>query len=155
MQILLRNLRMFSILKSVLFVVLVSSVSGCIAPLPVKSVDDPWVHGTVVRNGAAAANLEVWLDHEGRGACESAVAKTVTDEDGRFEFVGKLRAWTWLGWANNHYVSGCILTPDGPRSFGVRAVNDPRVIEVHCDIALPARDMCTYACDVEGFDGGC
>lgn len=155
MQTQLSGSKMSSILKTVLSVVLVSSSTGCIAPLPVSSVDDPWVHGTIVRNGVAAANLEVRLDHEGRGSCESAALRTVTDEDGRFKFEGKLRSWTWLGWANNHYVSGCILTPEGPRSFGIMAVNDPRSIDVHCDIALAAREMCKYDCDSEGFGGRC
>ncbi len=131
------------------------NLTGCIAPLPVKSVDDPWIRGTVTNNGAAVADVEVRLDHEDNDACENPGLQTVTDANGKFAFDGKMRTWTWLGWANNHYVHGCVLTADGPRSFGIKAVNDPQSIDISCDIANPPREMCSYSCDTEGLNDRC
>ncbi len=141
--------------RKILITSLMISLAGCIAPLPVDSVADPWIRGTIVDNGKAAAGLEVWLDHENFNACENPELRTLTDKDGSFTFEGKTRTWTWIGWANNHYVSGCIITRDGPRSFGLVAINDPRSIEIECDIAKTSREMCSFSCDTGGLDDHC
>jgi hypothetical protein len=144
-----------SVARNILLYVLVIPLAGCIAPLPVESVADPWIRGTIVNNSVAAASVEVWLDHEDDDACESPGMWTLTDADGKFSFEGKTRSWTWIGWANNHYVSGCIYTPDGPKSFGTIAVNDPRTIEIYCDVAKHPREMCSFSCDTDGFGERC
>jgi len=130
------------------------AVAGCIAPLPVESVADPWVRGTIVSNGIATANVEVWLDHQDNDACEDPGMRTRTDADGRFSFEGKMRTWTWLGWANNHFVHGCIITPEGARPFGIITANDPQQIEVECDTAKDPRQMCRFSC-ADGWNGRC
>jgi hypothetical protein len=134
---------------------LIFSLSGCIAPMPVKSVDDPWIRGKIVSTGIPVAGIEVWLNHENQSACEKPKLKTITDAHGHFKFTGKMRSWTWVGWANNHDISGCIIAPEGPRSFGLRSINDPMVIEISCDIAKPPREMCEFDCGNDAFDGRC
>jgi len=78
-------------------ILLLLTLTACIAPLPVKSVDDPWVRGRIENAGSGVANIEIWIDHEDYAACQDPKAKTVTDEDGNFEFPGDLRSWTWVG----------------------------------------------------------
>ena len=146
---------MHSILRVRLVALLMMPLAGCIAPLPVGSVSDPWVRGTIENDGVAAEGLEIWLDHDEFDACEYPGPRTLTDIDGMFSFEGEMRTWTWVGWANNHYVSGCILTPDGPRLFKIRATSEPRTIVVNCDIAKPPQEMCRYSCDGAGTDGRC
>jgi hypothetical protein len=141
--------------QNMLGVILIFLLSGCIAPVPVKSVDDPWISGKIVSTGVPAAGIEVWLNHENQNACERPELKTLTDTHGHFEFAGKMRSWTWVGWANNHDISGCIISPDGPRLFELRSVNDPKLIEVSCDIAKTPREMCEYDCGIDAFDGRC
>ena len=140
---------------SKLIVLLLLPLAGCVAPLPVKSVADPWIHGTISEAGVPVANIEVWLDHENGAACERPQFKTITNNKGKFEFDGRMRSWTWVGWANNHSVSGCILGPDGPMSFGLRAVNDPRMIQIDCDIAAGPKSRCKFDCGADEFRGRC
>jgi hypothetical protein len=130
-------------------------LAACIAPLPVSSVSDPWVRGTIENEGVAAEGLEIWLDHDEFNACEYPGPRTITDADGKFSFEGKMRTWTWVGWANNHFVSGCILAHDGPRLFRIRIGNDPRTVVVNCDIAKPPQEMCSYSCDGGVIDDRC
>lgn len=146
---------MLSVLRVRLLTLLMMLLTGCIAPLPVGSVSDPWVQGTIKNDGVAAEGLEIWLDHDDFNACEHPGPRALTDADGKFSFEGKMRTWTWVGWANNHFVSGCILTPDGPRLFRIRATSEPRTLVVDCDIARPPQEMCSYSCDGHWSDDRC
>lgn len=109
---------------------------GCIAPVPVDSVANPAIEGRITIKGRAAQAVEIWLDHEDYDACNKPKLKTTTDADGKFSFVAELRNWTWIGWANNHYVSICVLDTEGEKlQRNIRAVNAPEVIYLECDLA--------------------
>jgi len=76
------------------------TLGSCVAPLPVKSIADPEVRGTIKENGIPKADIEVWVDHDDYDACYRPKVKTVTDSKDHFSFAGKIRSWTWLGWAS-------------------------------------------------------
>jgi hypothetical protein len=126
---------------------------SCIAPLPVKSIADPAVRGKIVDRGIPQANIQVWVDHENSDACNQPQIKTLTDKDGVFFVEGKTRSWTWVGWANNHYVSTCIIGPNGPRATFIRAGMEPTVVNIDCDLAIEEWGFCAYSCD--GLNNKC
>ena len=138
-----------------LIMIVLLPLMGCVAPLPVKSVDDPWVQGRIESSGSGLANIEIWIDHEDYAACRKPKSKTLTDEDGKFEFPGQLRSWTWLGWANNHYVSLCVLGPDGAIPYGFVSINDPETIEITCELSKQLGEMCSFDCANKTIDGRC
>ena len=110
--------------------------------------------GTLLQSGKPIPGIEVRLRKGSPTACEQADIITRTDEAGRFSVPATYRRWSWLGWANNHSISGCVLLPSGPARFGLRAINDPTVIDVQCDFASPVEERCQFLC-TDGFDGRC
>jgi hypothetical protein len=140
--------------RSIVALALLGPLTGCIAPLPVESIAEPAIEGRVVDATEPVAGLRVMLADERGKSCVMPLATTVTDANGRFSFPLKNRNWTWIGWANNHYIALCFPDQQGLRQFGMAAVNDPHRIDISCDISRATAPLCEARC-ADTFNGKC
>lgn len=139
-------------------VTITSLLSGCVLPpipIPQDRIIAPVVKGTIVDGIIVQKDIEVWVNYDGKKACDEPKFKTTTDENGQFYFEGEISSVTWIGYEPNyHDISVCVIGPDGSREKYIRTMYRPKAINLVCSISIKSGEFCSYTCE-ESWQNKC